>query len=216
MARYFLGFDPRPGNLYREIIKRRASGGSDVIFVTLNYDMLIELAATDEGFERLAYTHTAEPGMFRILKLHGSPNFIPNMGGSTLRGIKWGSSARHVNAPVETVSWPDAKRIWTTEDSLAPAMSLYSAGKEVLFSDRFVARQQAAWSEVCRTASEVNIVGVRVWPSDTHVWGPLAESSARINYVGPDGSTFLDWAANHEGISEVIAKDFAEYVAQVA
>ena len=93
MAKYFCQFEPLQGNLYGELINILGKDKKKATFVTTNYDLLIELSATQQGM-LISYSGLPAPkNNLSILKIHGSCNFLPDMGGASIKGISFDISA---------------------------------------------------------------------------------------------------------------------------
>jgi hypothetical protein len=213
MSLFLAEFDVGPANLYHRLLKLAIPHRSKVVLATLNYDLLVELAADDAKVTiRYAGLHDSMEGV-SLLKLHGSVNFLPDLGRSTIRGVKLGRSRRIVSAPARAASKPETIRFCRTEDTLAPAVALYAAGKEVLYSEVIVQQQQEEFRREVSRAAEVCLIGVRVNPTDTHIWEPLSAARARISYVGFEPSSFTDWArAASRTTDQVLAQSFEEAI----
>jgi hypothetical protein len=219
MATYLLQFVPGPTNHYGRLLRHLKNTGADFVFASLNYDLLIELSANSAGFEYFGYTpgNSDRAGRLRIIKPHGSVNIAPDLGSGSVTGVRWSSSGRSFEGPVRVLKLLEARAFWSSDTSLAPVMAMYSAGKEVMFCPSFVAEQQNQWRTAVKSASEVVIIGTRVWPSDKHIWEPIAEAPGMVTYVGKTCSPFQEWAQkNRSGPSQFVPKTFGEFVESVA
>lgn len=201
MAKYFCQFEPLEGNLYGELIKILGKGRKKVTFVTTNYDLLIELAAAQQGMF-ISYGGLPAPQKnLPLLKIHGSCHFLPDLGNSSIRGIKFdisgskGGSILGANVKIAT-SIPEVLKFCDEEDALAPALAMYSPDKRVLYCKEFVEQQQAAWRDAVAKASSLYIIGLKVHAVDDHIWGILAKSECTKYYIGGEPEEFLEWAKN--------------------
>jgi hypothetical protein len=199
MARYFVQFEPGPESHYCALVRIVANARRPSILATLNYDLLIESAISQQGL-RVTYHGLPVPRQnIPVLKIHGSCNFLPDIAGR-IRGASFdlsaaapGSSA--VNAPVRAaVNRSEVLEFCSREDSIAPAIALYAKGKQVLICPDFVRRQQDDWRREVKKASRLFVVGVRVNPEDSHIWESLRSSRGDLFYVGPHPNPFPDWA----------------------
>ena len=50
---------------------------------------------------------------------------------------------------------------------------------------------QRRWTNQILSTERILIIGVRPYPADTHVWGPLSKTYARIGYIG--SNDFQNW-----------------------
>lgn len=193
LAQFMAEFVPGPENAYVHLINHL--GTARCILCTLNYDLLIELAAERLG-SNTVYTSTHSPGFLRLLKPHGSCNFWPHMPGVTIRNSTFkGSGRADIQAPVLPLSRDETLHRCTTEDSVAPAIAMYVEGKAVKISPDYVEDQQRMWANAVAAASRVCIVGARVNQADTHIWKPLSNASTDLYYFGlpTDRESFGEW-----------------------
>ncbi|MEW9858433.1 hypothetical protein [Pseudomonas putida] len=193
MAGYLAEFLPSENSLYRKLLT--TFDRKETVFASLNYDLLLEEAMEASGYHpsyalELLYKH------IRLLKPHGSSNFWYDAPGSTFKNIRIEGCGTALVAPVRPRTRVESLALCRQDDSFAPAMSLYAKGKEVKTCPDFVIEQQRLFAEACSRAENIYIIGVRVVPEDYHVWGPLKQSPAHVNYFGgkQDESDFLGWA----------------------
>lgn len=197
MGAYFAPFEPLEGNAYHALVRAIIGSRRSVTVTSLNYDLLLEIAICKAGW-KITYNATPPAKNISVLKIHGSCNFLPDIGRGMIRNMTIKDCAVHVRAPVRVAT--NAKDILdfcAREDSLAPAMSLYTRGKPVLYCPEFVQQQQNIWNDILGKAANVYITGVQVNPEDTHIWRLLAKTKARLHYFDPFESalaSFRDWA----------------------
>lgn len=192
MACYLAEFTPSPNSLYCELLK--LFDRKETIFASLNYDLLLEEAMEACGYHA-CYDLKLLYRRIRLIKPHGSSNFWYDLPGHVFRNIKVVNCGTALSAPVRPRNRVESLALCQTDDSFAPAMSLYAKGKEVKTCPDFVIQQQALFEEACLSVKEIYIIGVRVVPEDAHVWGPLMKSSAHLTYFGRgnDESEFMAW-----------------------
>jgi hypothetical protein len=199
MAKYFCQFEPLDGNLYGELIKILGKDKKKATFVTTNYDLLIELSAMQQGM-LISYSGLPVPkNNLPILKIHGSCNFLPDMGGGSIRGIGFDISAAQGGSILETgikvaKSTREILKFCEEEDAIAPALAMYSPDKRVLYCKSFVEQQQEAWKSEVAKAKRIYIIGLKVHAVDDHIWGVLAQSKCKKYYVGGEPEEFNEWA----------------------
>ena len=199
MAKYFCQFEPLDGNLYGELIKILGKDKKKATFVTTNYDLLIELSAMQQGM-LISYSGLPAPkNNLPILKIHGSCNFLPDMGGSSIKGISFDISASQGGSILEAgikvaKNTREILKFCEEEDAIAPALAMYSPDKRVLYCKSFVEQQQKAWKKEVSKAKRVYIIGLKVHAVDEHIWGVLAESKCKKYYVGGEPKAFSAWA----------------------
>lgn len=222
MAKYFCQFEPLQGNLYGELINILGKDKKKATFVTTNYDLLIELSATQQGM-LISYSGLPAPkNNLSILKIHGSCNFLPDMGGASIKGISFDISASKGGSILETGikiarSTREILSFCKEEDAIAPALAMYSPDKRVLYCKSFVEQQQEAWRNEVAKAIRIYIIGLKVHAVDDHIWGVLAGSECKKYYVGGEPEEFNAWAKN-SGVKNchIIAARFEETLPIIA
>jgi hypothetical protein len=216
MARYFAQFEPQPGNLYVRLITVLGGTRKKAVFATTNYDLLIEHAIAQSG---LLVTYDGLPVAAQnipVLKIHGSCNFLPDMGGGGIKGIGFDLSQSQGGSILEAGirvarSAREILDFCRTEDAIAPAIAMYHPTKRVLYCRSFVQRQQATFHSAINKAARIYVIGLRVHPVDEHIWQPLAKSVAPLFFVGPEPETFVAWAQeNGRKSAFCIADSFAD------
>lgn len=222
MAKYFTQFEPLPGNCYMQLLDILGGTRKKAVLATTNYDLLIEHAISRAG---LLFSYSGlpvPPQNVSVLKVHGSPNFLPDLGGSSISGISFDLSASERGSILESgvrvaTSAREINDFCTNQDSIAPALAMYAPSKRVLYCREFVSAQQDAWAAATRTASRMFVIGLRVHPVDAHIWGALAASPAPLYYVGLEPEEFRQWASrNGRRKAFVLARTFAEALPAVA
>jgi hypothetical protein len=178
---------------------------------------MFELACAQSGAKIVYQPNAVSRDSVRVLKIHGSCNFIPDVPLHLMRGIEVEACTVHVEAPIRIASVQEACKHCAVEKAFPPAMALYAPGKEVLYSPAFVLAHQAAWNEAAKHAATIYAIGVRLNTADTHVWDTIANSRATIVYVGGEPEDVRDWARAHRRRNLVVAgPTFAEGLPVVA
>lgn len=193
LAHYLATFSPSDKNAYLRLID--ALGTRRVIYCSLNYDLLFELSAANLGLSTL-YATDSRQGHVRLIKPHGSSNFWPNIPVGMIRGSTFKLSGRaDIQAPIRPLNQKETLFRCESEDSVAPAIAMYAAGKAVKISPDYVDEQQRLWATSVHAARHVFVVGVRVHPVDKHIWGTLSKTKANVTYFGLPGDLdgFVDW-----------------------
>jgi hypothetical protein len=222
MAEYFCKFEPLEGNIYVELIKILGGDRKKATFVTTNYDLLIELAAMHHGMLITYGGLPAPKNNLPVLKIHGSCNFLPDLGGVSIRGISFDISGSKggsiLNAGIKVAgSAAEVLRFCKEEDAIGPALAMYSPDKRVLYCKPFVEEQQNAWKAEVAKANRIYVIGLKVHPVDDHIWGVLAKSKSDIYYVGGESDEFTSWAKD-KGVKNCfpIASKFDEALPIIA
>ena len=214
MAVYLAAFSPGSANSYVRLI--RTIGARQAIYASLNYDLLFELAAASLNLNTRYSTDPVARGV-RLLKIHGSSNFWPDIPAGMFRNSMFtGSGRADVQAPIKPLNQQETLFRCRVEDSLAPAIAMYAEGKAVKISPDYVERQQELWKAAARIASRIFVVGVRVHNADVHVWGELANARAPVTYFGRewDREAFVQWSnSNRKKNAYFVESTFDECIA---
>ncbi|MFT6263704.1 MAG: hypothetical protein ACJAQ0_001574, partial [Dasania sp.] len=134
-----------------------------------------------------------------LLKIHGSSNFWPDIGTNQFIGCTFENNGTDFDAPINALNQEETLHKCKTENSLAPAMSMFAKGKEVRVCADGVKQTYNIWKETVNKASKIFIIGVRVHEVDAHIWDVLGKSKAKITYFGfeADKIEFNTWKNNH-------------------
>jgi hypothetical protein len=193
LAGYLAKFSPGEINHYTRLIEKL--NPRRTVYCSLNYDLLFELAAENLKLG-IMYSNRFEPGYLRLLKIHGSCNFWPDIADNAFRGVRiTGATYADMSIPIKPVNQQKSILKALTEDSIAPSIAMYAEGKSVRVSPGYVLHQQEMWENSLNSTSKVFIVGVRVHLADKHIWDKLASCKAQIHYFGlsNDEPGFNEW-----------------------
>lgn len=162
----------------------------NLLFSSLNYECLLELAASRLGYTiEYGEAPLVDKGM-RIWKLHGSCNFLPE-GLAATRGVSFGYGVVF-DSGIRPVSPSDARSWIAGDTALYPAMCLYTVDKPLQVGASVIGALQEAWARAIAAADVVVIIGTRPHDQDRHLWEPLADSPATVYFVGSHQS-FYGW-----------------------
>lgn len=217
MALYFARFEPGLKNQYTRLIKSLMSVNDKVIFSTTNYELLIEMAASNAGLGVHYYCPLLPTKDFLpVLKIHGSINFLPVIGG-TVKNAKFKMASTKGTAIEAQVRITDSLQqiihFCETEDSAAPAIAMFAPSKWVPVCKKFVEQQQKYWQNEVYRASHIFIIGSGVHERDTHIWKPLEKSLGFLTYVDPNPEQFLTWAeSRNRALVDVIPQSFGDAI----
>lgn len=192
LAQYLASFTPGPLNVYRLLLD--AFRNIDTTYCSLNYDLLLEICAHQMGMMP-GYGPVFPDGIVKILKIHGSSNFWPEIPTQFKNVQLYGSKNADVVANVSVLNQNKTLLRCISDDSFAPSMSMYAKGKRVLISPSFIDDQLKAWNRAANEADFIFIVGVKVHLVDEHVWKVISSSEATVAYFGfeSDKPAFMDW-----------------------
>lgn len=185
LAEYLASFIPTESNIYVNLIN--SLGRNRVIYSSLNYDLLFEMSAASLGLHTY-YSSTCQRDGVRLLKIHGSSNFWPDIPIGMLRNCQiYGSGRADIQAPIKPLGRLDTLKKCALEDSVAPAIAMFAVGKKVTISPDYVDNQYNMWKQQVLGSSKIFIVGVRVHEVDEHIWSLLGKMKGSVTYFGLDG-----------------------------
>ncbi|WP_180899210.1 hypothetical protein [Martelella soudanensis] len=191
MALFFLQFQPKPDNVYHELIRRFYRNS---IFSSTNYELIFELCANDIGL-KIYYDSSRDDDGISLLKIHGSANFWPDLMGSQISGISISGSGTHIEAPVRPRNLEESIHLCEVEDSLSPAIAVYAPEKKSFICDEYVKDQYNKWVLSIQNAKRIFIIGVRVNLNDKHIWDKISNTKGKVYYFGmnSDKLDFFNW-----------------------
>jgi hypothetical protein len=102
-------------------------------------------------------------------------------------------------------------------------MSYFEPEKTTSSGVSFIRSQRARWLSLVEEAEIIVIVGVRVRPSDSHIWNAIAKANAKVVYCsGPTAAPEYDeWALRERPgklnkiLNGFFAKEFNEICNEV-
>ena len=195
MAVFFSMFGvPASGkNRYRSLLA--AAKEQQVLWSTLNYECVLESAATVDG---LAIRYHASPlescvEQIAVWKLHGSCNFQVE-GVMATRDVQFTTDVS-LGIGIKVIQPNEVAAVYAGNTSLYPAMALYAAGKPIMMSPGPVRDAQKGWAEHISRAMRILVIGVAPNPEDMHIWVPLARAPGILGYVG-EARAFETWASS--------------------
>lgn len=196
MAEYFFSqFHIQQDSLYLRLLERMVKSQSPHSIATLNYDLLLQQAASCLGIA-LTIGQLPQNG-FHLILPHGSCNIRCDSiqgshGVSFTGGVSTGGSVSIIRDFADF--YAEQKR-----NVFPPVMSYFEPNKFTVSCSNFIEKQRNIFSAEVASASSIAIIGVRVHIVDMHIWGPLAATKAKLMYVGgPQGaSEFADWSSSH-------------------
>ncbi|MCD6434226.1 MAG: hypothetical protein J7L14_01285 [Candidatus Diapherotrites archaeon] len=193
-ARYQLSSQRVDG--YSKLLDALTSSRKPVLFSSLNYDCLFEVAVSMAGRAVNYFDNTpASDSDIAIWKLHGSCNFLPHGGVTATRGVSFGPGVTF-GTGIRPVNPNEVATYCTSNTALYPAMAVYARGKPIQIAPEIIQRIQGFWTTAIKSASTVIIVGAHPHIADRHVWEPLSATEAKLLFVGNKGA-FLDWQSKY-------------------
>jgi hypothetical protein len=195
MSWFFLQFSPiKQQSSYFYTLNLIKSNKIKSKLATLNYDLLLDSDLDAVGGIRGCISPEY------ITKIHGAPNVWPDIIGQ-MRGCTFSGCGTNIEAPVKLFSKEAAISLCETEDSTAPAMSLYAVGKKVYYCSNYIKSQIQRFEYDLMNAKWILIAGVHLNLEDSHIWGPLSKSGTRIGIINPAFESYQSWGAEHAGLN---------------
>lgn len=184
-------------NFKHEIVSNK------IICVTINYDCLIEYAYMESGINTITYRGFDNNP--RILKLHGSCNFIPQNVTGSLNGLTINLEKSKIETNFEPCQ--PGKVAYNLENvPIPPAMSLFLKGKTDIVCTKMIKEIREQYKDIVQSASIVISIGVRPNKNDYHVWDSL-RSVAKLFLVG--GKDCKKWKQKNSN-SEYLGSTFKD------
>lgn len=197
MGRYFVRFEParREANRYSELLFMLRAKGllSSCVFASLNYECILEIAAARLDLGLAFSIGVAAPNVVRVLKPHGSCNFLPPWDpvgfGVVITGV-----GQYYNA-VKVTSIDEARQRYQRPGAfLPPVMSLFAPKKLTPAAKEFIDAIRGQWRDWVLSCDAVAVIGSRPNLYDGHVWGPIAESKARVWHLGGTEDDYAEFS----------------------
>ena len=191
MALYFSRFTPEPAgeDLYSKLLLFLRDRGKirDVVFASVNYDCIFEQAAYRLGLQVDYSGGEARENVIRVLKVHGSCNFITENIERLRPYLKSSNSA--IECKIDYLQPVGIEQVLTSKFSnpyapYYPVMSLYSFGKNSIVAGGKIQEIRNAWYQYVLNTSLVAIIGVSPNKDDSHIWKPMQDTSAKLFYIG--------------------------------
>jgi hypothetical protein len=193
MAEYFCEFRPvSDSNLYLQFLTHLKPLIKDIVFSTLNYDLLFELAARQINLP-VSYFENANDKV-NLLKLHGSCNFLPPQWLEIINSSFVGTNL--VDFEIRAVDAEEVIRFCNSNTSVYPAMCIYMYSKPTQFGSSRIGALQDRWKDQVSKAEKVLLIGIRPYPDDEHIWNPLVQTTAKMGYVGSE-KPFTEWEQSY-------------------
>jgi hypothetical protein len=204
MSLFFLKYEPGVNNLYVKIAERLVRSHKRAVFMTTNYDLLLE-KSLEIVKVKYSYAYDKKVGRVSVLKIHGSCNFLPQC---KMSGISFQFESGWNQPAIKTVikAELDPSKVieFCRSSSMAPAVAMYSPKKTRLFDGDFVGDQYSSWVDSLSACEKVFIVGLRVHLVDKHIWDLLAVTTSQIYYVGSQKEVFEEWAMENGRSGDVV------------
>lgn len=187
LAVYLSSFQSSENNAYVKLFKMLGRLVEEIDLITLNYDLLIEQSLAITGAKSVHYG--LHKGEVSLLKVHGSSNFIPVMGGlqiGEMRAVNCGSFVstqriQSLHTHEEILRWC----MGSNKHTVSPIMCMYNKEKRAVINKDVVDSLKKDFSKAIDQSGAIFIVGVKYIPHDHHIWEGILSSKAEVVIVDP-------------------------------
>jgi len=213
MAEFFFRFAPGPDNLYRKLARRIRQSRWNGVLATFNYERLLELSLVFEGLQPVTGIPQS-PNQIEVCLPHGCCHLFVQSVEDSASPIAFNGETTGAEEPVRAVFEPDEFRARICYGAFPPVMSCFDRKKKNACEVSFIAAQRKRFKQAVLNCSRIAIIGLKVRPRDKHIWGPLAQTSARIIYCSREAAAkrFKRWAKKwRSGTDRVLDGDFDKH-----
>ena len=196
MAAFFFQFQPRISSLYVNLASRMAETEWDGAVCSLNYERLMELSLDHVGLKPIANSPTTPGQTVELCLPHGCCHIYCDSVRGLSSAVSFAGFNVRTSGPVSVIVDPIEHRTRVEQDAFPPVMSYFEPNKRTTTGASFINLQRERWAEIANEAQTIVLVGIKVRPHDTHIWGPLANTSAKLVYCsGPESAReFENWS----------------------
>ena len=173
----------------------RAGNIPHTVFGLLNYECLFEQAAT--RILNLPVDYWGADDGVRVAKLHGSSNFIAQIGQierALLASTPVQVELRVITLPVENLEKELGDKLLGGRIEYLPIMSQVSHYKELLLAPAAIQQMRKRWNDGVHDAKKIAIIGVSFNSYDQHIIEQIENASGTVLYIG-DEESFKKWQA---------------------
>ncbi len=219
LALYLSAFKPSEKNVYVKLFRMLGGLVNEIHLMTLNYDLLIEQSLAISGAKYVRYG--VHEGEVSLLKVHGSSNFVPDVGENFLGGmtaVNCGSFIRtdrmdFLNNHNDIQHWCDSPK----SAFLSPMMCMYNKEKRAVINKEMLETLKSDFNKAVTESETVVIVGVKYVQHDHHIWDAILDSKADVIVVDPKPDEELIGELNRKQINTtIIRKPFDDCVMRLA
>lgn len=213
MAAYFFSFLPTQDSLYVRLAERVRRNDWKGAIATLNYERLLEVSLLHVGVQPVVNT-LPSIGQTEVCFPHGCCHLFCEGVQASATDVSFSGSGVAFDGQVVAISDPTEFQARINGNSVPPVMSYFEPQKTTSSGVSFIRDQRARWAALAEDANTIAIVGVKVRPSDSHLWEAIAKTKARVVFCSGNtaGIEFQEWAekARPGKESEVLRGYFAD------
>lgn len=184
MAAFFFQFLPTTENLYFQLAYRIRTKAWSGALATLNYERLLEVSLQHAGVQPVVNMEATKGSSVELCLPHGCCHLFCESVSGVASGVSFSGMNVSTNGPVIAVSNPTQFWDRIRNDAFPPVMSYFEPSKRTTSGVNLIADQRKRWVQLCESATTIAVIGVHPRSHDSHIWGPLRSSNARIVYCG--------------------------------
>lgn len=195
MAAYFFNFYPSPSNLYIKLGAQIRTTNWDGALATINYERLLELSLILTGNQPFVGEISPRENTVEFCLPHGCCHIFCESVRAGAPGVSISGVGVTTDGPVRVITDPQEFQTRINGDAFPPVMSYFQPDKGTTSGRSFIINQRKRWEELALGAKVIGIVGVRVRPSEEHIWEPIKQSKAKVVYCAgkEGGEEYLKW-----------------------
>lgn len=197
IGHYFAQFQVQthPVCAYRALVSglELNSGKRRVMLATLNYDLILDTCLQIEKVD-FALGNGAHPVI--VNKPHGACNLF-NESIQATAGISFTAGVSFGGGEIRAVPQLEAARRNADPNSaIPPVLAIFMHGKPCQTSPDLLLNWQQEFKSAVLSAKRIAVVGVNPNAADSHIWGPLSQTSGTLFYCG-EQTAFEKWKSAH-------------------
>ena len=213
MAAYFFNFLPTQDSLYVRLAERIKRNNWKGAIATLNYERLLEISLLHVGVQPVVNT-LPSTGQIEVCLPHGCCHLFCEGVQASATGVSFSGVGVTFDGQVVAISNPAQFQARINGNSVPPVMSYFEPEKTTNSGVSFIRDQRARWVALTEGANTIAVVGVKVRPSDSHLWEAIAKTKARVVFCSGNtaGIEFQEWAERERPAkeNEVLSGYFAD------
>ena len=197
MAAYFFKFLPTNDSLYVKLAYRIKQSNWTGSVASLNYERLLELSLLHFGLQPVVNAQTLQQNQIELCLPHGCCHLFCEGVQASPTGVSFSGVGVAFDGPVVAISSPIHFNARLNSNSVPPVMSYFESNKTTSSGISFIREQRSRWITLATNAKKIIIIGTKVRQNDSHIWDPIARSSAKVIYCsGPQAALeYTQWAS---------------------
>ena len=202
MAHYFFQFGStitiKKDNLYYKLACELKSRSNKFSLVTLNYERIVELCFADAGIN-LYCNQQIQEDQLEICFPHGCCHLFCEGIKASSNGVLFSGMNISTNGSVIALKKLKDFENRIRNDAMPPVMSYFEPSKITTSGANFITSQRERFKNLVSVAKKIIIIGIKIRPSDEHIWNPLSESDAKLFYCSGvnEKESFEKWTSAH-------------------